>query len=349
MNQMTLCATRRSSVRKLADSIAHHLFRLTIRRPHAVYCMSGSNYPYIAMQTSTHSKETTAQRVASVSNDGFLLFLGKRVRELRNRRGLTRKMMAREADVSERHLAQLEAGEGNVSIVLLRRIAAALHVSLAELFAAEAETRHEKILIQRFLERLPAHRVEDAMLRLQREFGEEEEARRKRVALIGLRGAGKSTLGLRLGQELNVPFIEMDQEIEKDTGMPLGEIFSLYGQTGYRAIERRTLERVLGEQKRAILSVGGGVVSEKETYDYLLSNCYTVWIKAHPEEHMARVIAQGDLRAIAGGNQAMLDLRGILEAREPLYRKADMYLDTSGNTVDESFAKLKAALQTDAK
>lgn len=301
------------------------------------------------MQTSTHSKETTAQRVASVSNDGFLLFLGKRVRELRNRRGLTRKMMAREADVSERHLAQLEAGEGNVSIVLLRRIAAALHVSLAELFAAEAETRHEKILIQRFLERLPAHRVEDAMLRLQREFGEEEEARRKRVALIGLRGAGKSTLGLRLGQELNVPFIEMDQEIEKDTGMPLGEIFSLYGQTGYRAIERRTLERVLGEQKRAILSVGGGVVSEKETYDYLLSNCYTVWIKAHPEEHMARVIAQGDLRAIAGGNQAMLDLRGILEAREPLYRKADMYLDTSGNTVDESFAKLKAALQTDAK
>jgi XRE family aerobic/anaerobic benzoate catabolism transcriptional regulator len=298
------------------------------------------------MQTSAHSKENSSQRAAAVSNDGFLVFLGKRVRELRNRRGLTRKMMAREADVSERHLAQLEAGEGNVSIVLLRRIAAAVNVSLAELFATETETRHEKVLIQRFLERLPAHRVEDAMFRLLREFGDEEAERRKRVALIGLRGAGKSTLGVRLGQEMNVPFIELDREIEKDTGMPLGEIFSLYGQTGYRAIERRSLERVLQDQERAILSVGGGVVSEKETYDYLLSNCYTVWIKARPEEHMARVIAQGDLRAIAGGNQAMEDLRRILEAREPLYRKADMYLDTSGNSVDESFAKLKAALQT---
>jgi XRE family transcriptional regulator, aerobic/anaerobic benzoate catabolism transcriptional regulator len=298
------------------------------------------------MQISAHSRDAASSRVAPVSNDGFLLSLGKRVRELRNRRGLTRKMMAREADVSERHLAQLEAGEGNVSIVLLRRIAAALHVSLAELFATEAETRHEKVLIQRFLERLPAHRVEDAMFRLLREFGDEEVARCKRVALIGLRGAGKSTLGLRLGQEMNIPFIELDGEIEKDTGMPLGEIFSLYGQTGYRAIERRSLERVLHEQERAILSVGGGVVSEKETYDYLLSNCYTVWIKARPEEHMARVIAQGDLRAIAGGNQAMDDLRRILEAREPFYRKADMYLDTSGNSVDESFTKLKAALQT---
>src|SRR5271168_1932105 len=300
---------------------------------------------YSAMQTSAHSKDTDSPRLGPESNDDFLLSLGKRVRELRNRRGLTRKMMAREADVSERHLAQLEAGEGNVSIVLLRRIAAALHVSLAELFAAEAETQHEKILIQRFLERLPAHRVDDAMSRLLREFGDEEVARRKRVALIGLRGAGKSTLGLRLGLEMNIPFIELDREIEKDTGMPLGEIFSLYGQTGYRAIEKRLMDRVLLEQERAILSVGGGVVSEKETYDYLLSNCYTVWIKARPEEHMARVIAQGDLRAIAGGNQAMEDLRRILEAREPLYRKADMYLDTSGDSADESFAKLKAALQ----
>src|SRR5579864_6092830 len=286
----------------------------------------------MSFQTNAITKSVSGHRLAASSEDGFLLFLGKRVRELRNRRAMTRKVMAKEADVSERHLAQLEAGEGNVSIVLLRRIAGALHVSLAELFAAEAETRHEKVLIQRFLERLPAHRVEDAMFRLLREFGEEEAVRRKRIALIGMRGAGKSTLGTRLGAEMEVPFIELDGEIEKDTGMPLGEIFSLYGQTGYRAIERRSLERVLHEQERAILSVGGGVVSEKETYDYLLSNCYTVWIKARPEEHMARVIAQGDLRAIAGGNQAMDDLRRILEAREPLYRKADMYLDTSGSS-----------------
>jgi XRE family aerobic/anaerobic benzoate catabolism transcriptional regulator len=298
------------------------------------------------MQTSTHSKQASSQRVAASSNGDFLLFLGKRVRELRNRRGLTRKMMAKEADVSERHLAQLEAGEGNVSIVLLRRIAAALHVSLAELFAVETETRHEKILIQRFLERLPAHRVEDAMSRLMREFGNEERERRLRVALVGIRGAGKSTLGTRLSEEMKIPFIELDQEIEKDTGMPLGEIFSLYGQTGYREIEKRLLERVLHEHERAILSVGGGVVSEKETYDYLLANCYTIWIKARPEEYMARVIAQGDFRVMGGSDRAMEDLRRILEAREPLYRKADMYLDTSGNSVDESFAKLKAALQS---
>jgi XRE family aerobic/anaerobic benzoate catabolism transcriptional regulator len=298
------------------------------------------------MHTGTHSKEASTHRVAASSNGDFLLFLGKRVRELRSRRGLTRKMMAKEADVSERHLAQLEAGEGNVSIVLLRRIAAALHVSLAELFAVETETRHEKILIQRFLERLPAHRVEDAVSRLMREFGNEERARRMRVALVGIRGAGKSTLGSRLSEEMKIPFIELDQEIEKDTGMPLGEIFSLYGQAGYREIEKRLLERVLHEHERGIFSVGGGVVSEKETYDYLLANCYTIWIKARPEEYMARVIAQGDFRVMGGSDRAMEDLRRILDAREPLYRKADMYLDTSGNSVDESFAKLKTALQS---
>ncbi len=333
---------------KSETCVAHHaLFLDRLASTCGILHFASQLSLYIAMHTTTHSKESSAQRLGSASNDRFLLSLGKRVRELRNRRGLTRKVMAREAQVSERHLAQLEAGEGNVSIVLLRRIAAALHVSLAELFAAEAETRHEKVLIQRFLERLPAHRVADAMSRLLREFGAEEAERRKRVALIGLRGAGKSTLGLRLGQELNTPFIELDREIEKDTGMPLGEIFSLYGQTGYRAIEKRLLERVLQEHERAILSVGGGVVSEKETYDFLLAHCYTIWIKARPEEYMARVIAQGDLRVMGGSNQAMEDLRRILEAREPLYRKADMYLDTSGNSVDESFAKLKAALQTD--
>lgn len=297
------------------------------------------------MSTVPRANSVPQQGVAPAPEGGFLLFLGKRVRELRNRRGMTRKMVAREAEVSERHLAQIESGEGNVSIVLLRRIASALSVSLAELFAAEAEEPVEKRLIQRFLERLPAHRLEDVVFRLTRDFGPEEKVRRMRIALIGLRGAGKSTLGDRLSQEMNIPFIELDREIEKDTGMPLEEIFSLYGQSGYRAIERRTLERALQEHHRAILSVGGGIVSEKETYDYLLSNCYTVWLKAQPEEHMSRVMAQGDFRAMAGNEQAMEDLRRILEAREPLYKKADMSLDTSGDSVEESLAKLKVALQ----
>jgi XRE family aerobic/anaerobic benzoate catabolism transcriptional regulator len=254
-------------------------------------------------------------------------------------------MAAHDADVSERHLAQLETGDGNISIVLLRRIAAALGVSLLELFSSELEEPTEKQLIQRFLKRLPAHRLEEVIARLRREFDQEENARRRRVALIGLRGAGKSTLGSRWSQQTNLSFVELDREIEKDTRIPLAEIFSLYGQSGYRAIEKRTLERVLRESDRLVLSVGGGVVSEKETFDYLLSHCYTVWIRAQPEEHMSRVMAQGDFRAMKGNNQAMDDLRRILEAREPLYRKADMCLDTSGLSAEESFSRLKAALQ----
>jgi XRE family aerobic/anaerobic benzoate catabolism transcriptional regulator len=301
----------------------------------------------VGTPTPTRSDSRTAAppRATPTTEADFLLFLGTRVRELRNRRGMTRKMAAHEADVSERHLAQLETGEGNVSIVLLRRIAEALSVSLPELFTPEVEEPVEKRLIHRFLDRLPAHRLEEVVYRLARHFGPEEKVRRMRVALIGVRGAGKSTLGSRLSAETGIPFIELDREIEKDTGIPLEEIFSLYGQSGYRAIERRTLERVIREHDRAIFSVGGGVVSEKETYDYLLSNCCTVWVKAQPEEHMSRVMAQGDFRVMAGSDQAMEDLRRILEAREPLYRKADIHLDTSGSSVNESFAELKAALQ----
>lgn len=298
----------------------------------------------ISKRFPTRAKRVSLRRAAPGVEDRFLQFLGGRVRGLRNRRGMTRKMLAREADVSERHLAQLETGEGNISIILLRRIAVALSASLPELFSPEEETAHEKVLIHRFLERLPASRVEDALARLTREFSGEERARRNRIALVGIRGAGKSTLGAKLSAHLNLPFIELDRQIEKDAGMPLGEIFSLYGQAGYRAIERRLLERVLDASPRAILSVGGGVVSEKETYDYLLANCYTIWIKARPEEYMARVIAQGDFRVMGGSDRAMEDLRRILEARDPLYRKADLYLDTTGNSVEESFTKLRAAL-----
>jgi XRE family aerobic/anaerobic benzoate catabolism transcriptional regulator len=293
----------------------------------------------------SNSRVTPLPRSASIPDGDFLLFLGKRVRHLRSLRGMTRKTVARESDVSERHLAQLEAGEGNVSIVLLRRIAAALHVSLVELFAPEVEEPAEKLMIQRFLERLPNHRLEDVVFRLMRDFSPGEKIRRKRLALIGLRGAGKSTLGSKLALELRVPFIELDGEIERDTGMPLGEIFSLYGQSGYRAIERRTLTRVLSERDCAVLSVGGGMVSEKDTFDYLLSHCYTVWLKAQPEEHMSRVLEQGDFRAMAGNDQAMEDLRRILEAREPLYRQADLEIDTSGSSVEESFSRLRTALQ----
>ena len=293
----------------------------------------------------TTPKASTLHPPGLAANDDFLRSLGRRVREWRNRRGLTRKQVSQQADVSERHLAQVEAGDGNISVVLLERIAEALEVPIARLFAPQTEEAAEKKLIQRFLERLPRHRLEDVVFRLMRDFGHEEKMRRMRIALIGMRGAGKSTLGARLAAETSKRFVELDSEIERDAGMPLGEIFSLYGQSGFRAMESRTLEKVLKENERAVISVGGGMVSEKETYDYLLSHCYTVWIKARPEEHMSRVLAQGDFRPMAANDQAMEDLRGILEAREPLYRKADLVLDSSGASVEESFAKLTAMLQ----
>jgi len=299
--------------------------------------------------STTPAKALTSNSHGSSANGDLLTSLGKRVRELRSRRGMTRKQMSQKADVSERHLAQLESGEGNISVVLLHRIAAALHVPIANLFAPQTEESTEKgpeeKLIQRFLERLPQNRLEEVVSRLMRDFGREEKIRRMRIALIGLRGAGKSTLGSMLAKDMGNCFVELDSEIERDTGMPLGEIFSLYGQSGFRAIEKRTLERVLKENEPAVISVGGGVVSEKETFDFLLSRCYTVWVKAQPEEHMSRVMAQGDFRPMAANNQAMEDLRRILDAREPLYRKADLLLDTSGTSVEESFATLKAALQ----
>lgn len=294
------------------------------------------------MNKNTVDSETLEARHTDERIDSeFLAALGRRAREIRDRRGMTRKLVAREAKVSERHLAHLESGDGNVSIVLLRNIARALDVSLVELLAPETEDTVEKRLIRRFLERLPQHRLEEVVFRLMRDFGHEEAVRRKRVALIGLRGAGKSSLGSRLAREEGVPFIELDREIEAETGMPASEIFSLYGQSGYRRIERRTLERVIHANDRAVISVGGGVVSQPESYDMLLSNCLTVWIKARPEEHMARVMAQGDLRPMAGNDEAMDDLKRILEARESLYARADAVVDTSDESVEQSFAKLR--------
>lgn len=295
----------------------------------------------MSLKTDTQQIDQEAAPTDDRDDSAFLSALGKRVREIRDRRGMTRKLVAREAEVSERHLAHLEAGEGNVSIVLLRHISRALDVSLIELLAPEAEDTVERRLIRRFLERLPQHRLEEVVFRLMRDFGHEEAVRRKRIALIGLRGAGKSTLGNRLAKDIGVPFIELDREIERETGMPASELFALYGQTGYRRIEQRTLERVMRDHERGVISVGGGVVSQPDTYDMLLSNCLTVWVKAQPEEHMARVMAQGDLRPMAGNDEAMEDLKRILEARESLYAKADTVIDTSGETVDQSFTKLK--------
>jgi XRE family transcriptional regulator, aerobic/anaerobic benzoate catabolism transcriptional regulator len=275
----------------------------------------------------------------------FLTTVGRHVREARDRRGMSRRALAQAAEVSERYLAQLENGDGNASIVLLRRVATALGVEMTELLADGAGSVEHR-LIRRFLDRLPPHRLEDVVFRLMRDFGHKEATRRRRIALIGLRGAGKSSLGAALSKELHLPFIELDHEIERDAGIPLAEIFMLYGQAGYRRIERRCLERAVETDDPMIISVGGGIVSEPETYNLLLLNCYTIWIKASPEEHMSRVISQGDLRPMEGHAEAMSDLKRILVVREPLYGKADAVIDTGGEPFADSFAKLAHLVAT---
>lgn len=275
----------------------------------------------------------------------FLVAMGRRVREARERRGLARKALSRAAGVSERYLAQLEAGAGNASVLLLRNVARALGLPLTELLDAP-DNPVEQRLIRRFLERLPEHRLEDVVFRLMRDFGHEESTRKKRIALVGLRGAGKTTLGAALAAELAVPFVELDREIEREAGISLSEVFLLYGQTGYRRIERRCLERMIEAHPEMVMSVGGGIVSEPDTYNLLLQSFFTVWVRASPGEHMARVVAQGDLRPMQGNAEAMSDLNRILDAREPLYRKADTTLDTSGESPEQSLSRLRRAVRT---
>jgi XRE family aerobic/anaerobic benzoate catabolism transcriptional regulator len=272
----------------------------------------------------------------------FLSSLGRQLREARERRGMARKVLSQAAGVSERYLAQVEAGEGNASILVLRSIAGALGVAVADLLG-ERDGSVERRLIRRFLERLPEHRLEDVVFRLMRDFGQEEASRRRRIALVGLRGAGKTTLGGALARELGVPFVELDREIEREAGISLSEVFLLYGQMGYRRIERRCLERIIRAHEQMVMTVGGGIVSEPETYNALLLNCFTVWVRASPDEHMARVVAQGDLRPMQGNAEAMEDLKRILAAREPLYRKADATVDTSGERPEQSLPRLRLA------
>jgi XRE family aerobic/anaerobic benzoate catabolism transcriptional regulator len=295
-----------------------------------------------ASETRTEPKDASGAAVKE-ADAAFLTGVGGAIKEARAQRGMSRKALAESAHVSERYLAQVESYGGNPSIVFLRRVADALGMQLLTLLES-VNARPQQKLIRRFLDGLPPERLEDVLRRLTEEFGQTELVRRRRITLIGLRGAGKSTLGQALAKELRRPLVELDQEIEREAGMSLSEVFHLYGQAGYRRFERRCLERIINSQEDIVLCVGGGIVSEPETYDLMLLNCFTVWIKAAPEEHMSRVIEQGDLRPMSGHAQAMQDLRDILTSREALYAKADAELDTSGKTVEQSFKTLKRLL-----
>jgi XRE family aerobic/anaerobic benzoate catabolism transcriptional regulator len=291
-------------------------------------------------QLLVRAKENSSHRERS-----YLAALGDKLRDARAKRGLSRKMLASDSGVSERYLAQLEAGLGNVSILLLRQIAAALGLPLTELLAEDSGQDAELSLATQFLRKLPRQKLAAVHSQLVRDYGNARDERMKRIALIGLRGAGKSTLGARLAKALAVPFVELDREIEREAGTSLSEIFLLYGQPGYRRYERRCLKNVLEKNERAVIATGGSIVSEPGTYELLLSSCFTVWLKTAPEEHMARVLAQGDTRPMAGNDQAMEDLRRILEGRAMLYRQADVVIDTAGKSVDKSLAELRRSIK----
>jgi XRE family aerobic/anaerobic benzoate catabolism transcriptional regulator len=288
---------------------------------------------------------TRKPRDGETDEAGYLGLLGDRIREARARRGMTRKILARDSGVSERYLAQLEAGHGNISIILLRSIAAAMGLPLTDLVREEPDGPVELTLLIQTLGRLTPKDLVQARKLLTEAFGAAVRSeRRDRIALIGLRGAGKSTLGAALAKEQGVPYIELDREIERESGTSLSEVFDLYGQAAYRRYERRALEAVLERYERAVIATGGSIVSEPATFDLLLSACFTVWLTATPEDHMARVVAQGDTRPMADNEEAMEDLRRILEGRSALYAKADVTIETSGKSAEASLAELRHAL-----
>jgi XRE family aerobic/anaerobic benzoate catabolism transcriptional regulator len=277
----------------------------------------------------------------------FLMALGERVRSLRARRGMTRKAVALAAEISERHLANLEYGEGNVSILLLLQVAQALQSPLAELLGDETTRSPEWMLIRELL-----HGRDEATLRQVRTqladllgTGSSTGPRSHCVALIGLRGAGKSTLGQMLADDLGYPFVELSREIEKFAGCSVSEIQGLYGQNAYRRYERRAVEEAIQIYPEAVLATPGGVVSDAATFNLLLAHCSTVWLQADPQDHMDRVRAQGDLRPMAASAEAMEDLKTILVGRSPFYEKAQLTVNTSAQPLESTFALLRQGVR----
>jgi len=246
----------------------------------------------------------TAPLTLQQQEDAYLARLGERVRAWRTEHGMSRKRLAVASGVSERYLAQLEAGQGNISVLLLRKVARAMGVAVERLVR-------------------------------------EDDTVEKPIALIGLRGAGKSTLGAKLAASLSLPLVELDREVEKEAGAPLAEVFAMYGQDAFRRFERRALERVLAEEPRAVIATGGSLVTDPGTYELLLERCRCVWLKATAQEHMARVLAQGDTRPFKGRSAALDEIRKLLADRDRLYGRAGAVVDTSGKSVRQALAELK--------
>ena len=282
---------------------------------------------------------STSSEVSTIESDRLLGVLGDRVRALRAHRGMTRKVLARDSGVSERYLAQLEQGHGNISVVLLARVAAALRTELSELLQTRGRRSAEEVLIADLLRELGPD-THAAFLQMLSEYFSFPVEARQRIALVGLRGAGKSSQGSLLAQHLDVPFVHLGGEIELLAGMSTSEIFSLSGQSGYTRLEEKALMRTLGHYDRCVIETGGSIVTDPKLLNTLLTTCFVIWLHARPEEYMRRLIAQGDVRPMEHHSDAMSDLRRILSARNELYAKAHASIDTNDRSIEDCVAEL---------
>lgn len=291
-------------------------------------------------ETLDRPEETSAEAVAAA----LIRRVGERVRQARERKGIPRRVLSDISGVSPRYLAQLEAGEGNISIGLLQRVALALDLRIEWLTGEDDPWTSDAGRVADLYRQAPPQVQQSVMRLLSDEPGQTRRARR--ICLVGLRGAGKSTLGSRVGERLGLPFVELNREIEDHSGMPVAEVMALYGQEGYRQLEAQAVDRIICTYDAMILAVAGGIVVDPETYGALLNNFHTIWIRTSPEEHMSRVRAQGDERPMAGNPEAMEQLRAILTSREALYARAEAQLDTAGKDLEQSLDDLMSLIET---
>ncbi len=291
----------------------------------------------MAKATPTARNEAAAETGRA---DAFAAAVGRLLRSSRAKRGMTRRQLAEQSGASERYLAQIESGQGNPSVIVLKAIAEALDLSIVDLLP-RTDGRSETLeRIVEVLRRMPRSEL-PAIADLIEGRAALATDRARRIALVGLRGAGKSTLGERLAAALGAPFIELNRMVEREYGASVPDLIEIAGITTFRRYERACLERVIGDHESAVIATAGGIVANPETYALLLRRTHTIWLKARPDEHMRRVMAQGDFRPMARNREAMADLVAILEARRADYARAGAELDTSGDTIDASFAKLE--------
>ncbi len=273
----------------------------------------------------------------------FLELVGERVRAARARKNISRKALSEISGVSQRYLAQLETGSGNISIILLRRVADALDYKI-EWLVGEEDPYSSKLLS---IISLYKQATGDQRMKVLEILDPDHPnlKRSRRIAFIGLRGAGKSTLGRLSAEKIGFPFLELNEEIEQASGMPVNEVIALYGQEGYRRLEKQSVERIVATNDSIVLAVAGGIVSEPETFNYLLRHYHTIWLKADPTDHMTRVRGQGDERPMAGNPEAMDELKSILMSREALYERAEIEINTSGRTLEQTLEDVLGAIE----